>query len=433
MSKAVGKRAHDVFLSHAHVDVSFANEVRDWLESAGFVVWFDGQSMSAGQQIADALTRGISDSRAMLVLATAEAVSKGWVRYEVGVAIDEHARDADFKVIVACIGKADMDALGRGFSKIQIDEPVLDLDFAKKLLNAFHPTGSPVVPGRTRDAYVSLSWSNDDKAMSHAICTVARNEGFRLIGDSKDRPSYSDNRIRDVMSTCGALIAILPWRDAEEAWADDEPRGKNPYRYFLREVDLAAEMGLPCCVIAPEGLHRVDGDDSAWLRLPKDTIEAPEAVRSALSLLYDDWVEPTSEDTVFFSTELETDRMLKDGTVRHLIQAITQMRMITGPDLHQTNTTDAIIDQLKSAQVVIADLTGAGDEETNLNVAIEAGIAYSHGRAVRLIAQGGSRRPPFMLRNTGQFPKYQSDLDRLALLRKTASQFRRRVYDDPHV
>lgn len=56
------KRAHHVFLSHAHVDGRAVLRLRQWLAEAGIEVWFDREKMHAGQTFPSALTEGIADS-----------------------------------------------------------------------------------------------------------------------------------------------------------------------------------------------------------------------------------------------------------------------------------------------------------------------------------------------------------------------------------
>lgn len=96
MNTRIDRRPYDIFLSHAHVDAEFAAAVHRWPVAAGFRVWFDARAMAASDQINQALEEGIRSSRALIVLASAAAVDKGWVQHELGVAHDERNRDRSF-------------------------------------------------------------------------------------------------------------------------------------------------------------------------------------------------------------------------------------------------------------------------------------------------------------------------------------------------
>lgn len=55
-------------------------------------------------------------------------------------------------------------------------------------------------------------------------------------------------------------------------------------------------------------------------------------------------------------------------------------------------------------------------------------IVCGRRRNLRETVNGRTRRPPFMLQAAGQFDTYKNDLERMALIVKLASEFRRKVY-----
>jgi hypothetical protein len=87
MGIELNRRGFDAFLSHAHVDRSFVNQLYDWLTRiAGLEIWHDSKEMAAGTAIATGLNEGIEDCRGLIVVGSETALKSGWVRKEVNVA-----------------------------------------------------------------------------------------------------------------------------------------------------------------------------------------------------------------------------------------------------------------------------------------------------------------------------------------------------------
>lgn len=422
----ISRRPYDLFLSHAHIDRGFAEALYDWLSGpAGLRVWFDQTAMAAGRQINQGLERGIDQAKGALVIGTAEAVERGWVQQEFGHALDERARSqGQFTLIVLVVGGADGDLLGRGYSKIPVSEPRLDAALAGAILRALHPPRPPLIGSPLRDVYLSCSWRAEDRVATEDLARAARGQGLRLVGDSPDRPSYGEDRIASIMATCGAFLGLIPDRGEAVARSD----GKNPYRYFLREADLAESLGLPTLILAPEALAREDGSDAGWLRYGAGSLT--KAATPALDALYQRWAAPAREDHVFFATDLSAEASAFVETARRLIEAVTGMACLTGRDIQGPNIQDGIRAAVQSAQLVIADLSGDDPQGFNINVAAEVAIAWSAGRQLGLMAAGPARRLPFMLQAAGQLEGYGSEADRLGLIRRFAATARRRIVND---
>ena len=116
-----------------------------------------------------------------------------------------------------------------------------------------------------------------------------------------------------------------------------------------------------------------------------------------------------------------------DRDVRRLIETITGMPTVVGPDLMINNIQDAIMESISKAFLVIADISGDDNYRFNIDVSMEAAIARAQGRNLRLIARGEERRPPFMLRTAGQLRTYRNEAEYRGLMRQLAWPFRRRV------
>lgn len=77
------EREHDVFLSHATVDLPVARQLHDELHALGADVWIDDFSIRLGQNIVRAIDRGIASARVGVVLVTPAVIAgRPWVERE---------------------------------------------------------------------------------------------------------------------------------------------------------------------------------------------------------------------------------------------------------------------------------------------------------------------------------------------------------------
>ena len=315
MPPPVNRRDFDAFLSHAHVDRKFVDELYRWLtEVASMNIWYDAKQLPGGD-FAAGLTTGIERSRAAIIVASSDAIMRGWVKREVGIAQDEFSRSEDFRMIVLRIGDAKVDELLRGLSWIDVPGGELTAEIAASVLAAFHPLDRLPDPGKSRDVYVSASWQTDDNVSARAVCRKLVSSGFRLIGDSKTQRGFSDDRVADIMRSCGAAVVVLPYRNATDASATTPP-----YRYFLQELDQPLALELPTVVIADPRIRRADGADGGWLRQPTDSSQLSPEIDCAIAGLWDEWVEPSRRHTIFYATELTAEAARRGSDVRRLIE-----------------------------------------------------------------------------------------------------------------
>lgn len=417
MSLPIQKRDFDVFLSHAHVDAAFVSQLDRWLTAAGLRVWYDQRELAGGSLLATDLQAAIERCRAVLLVASEESLSRGWVKAEYNSAMDERANDEAFRVVALRLANANVKELMKGTTWIDLPGPNLDADSALAIIRALYPGDKRPVPQTARDVYVSCSWQSDDSDSARAVCKALVEQGFRLVGDARDQKGFGKGkRVERIIASCGALVGILPYREVETANASD-----GPYKYFLRELDVATGLGLPTIIVADPRIRRSDGPDADWLRVDTAATECPSAVTGKLSGLWEQWREPPSPQYVFCAMDLDSDVAQPGAPVRHLIERITGMSTIVGNEIHEENLQGAIIKRVCDAFVVLADIT-----DDNLNTCIEAGMALAAGTNVELVSRGKPRRPPFMLR-TLQMPTYEDDLARLAVLHRIVRPYRRRI------
>jgi TIR domain-containing protein len=418
MSLPVNKRDFDIFLSHAHKDAVFVSELDRWLtEKAGFSVWFDSRELGGGALLATDLQKAIERCRGMLLIASAESVSRGWVKAEYNSAMDERANDPAFRVVALRLPNANTDELMKGTTWIDVPGTRLDSHTAVAIVRAFYPGENLPNPATSRDAFVSCSWHGDDTASAHAVCRDLAKQGFRVIGDARDQKGFgTGNRVERIIASCGAFVAIVPFRDEASATVNE-----GPYKYFLREMDVAAGLGLPSIIVADPRVRREDGSDKTWLRMETDATECPRPIASAIDALWHQWCEPLKPQYVFCAMDLDSDAARAGGPIRHLVERITGMPTIVGNEIYEQPLHSAIMKKVCQAFLILADIS-----DDNVNACIEAGMGLAAGTNVELLAQGKPRRPPFML-GSAQMPTYDDEVERVAIVHKIARRYRRRI------
>lgn len=418
MTLPLHKRDFDLFLSHAHKDRDFVLGLDKWLtERAGLSVWYDARELGGGALLATDLQTAIERCRGILLIASGESVSQGWVKAEYNSAMDERANHDGFRVVALRLGNASVQNLMRGTSWIDVPDGRLDDKTALAILNAFYPGEKRPNPGTARDVYVSCSWQQDDNASALAVCRTLIDQGLRLIGDANDQKGFGKgDRVERIIASCGGFVCIIPYRNSGYA-----VEGEKPYKYFLSEIDFAAKYELPSVIVADPRVRRKDGADQDWLRMETGLTNCPDSVASALRCLWDEWYEPPGPHYVFCASDLDSDMVRAKGSIRHLIERVTGMPTIVGNEIHEEPLQPAIINKICNAFVVLADLT-----DDNLNTCIEAGMGLATRRNVELIARGEPRRPPFMLR-TLQMPNYTDNVDQIGLVHKVIRPYRRRI------
>ena len=246
--------------------------------------------------------------------------------------------------------------------------------------------------------------------------------GFRLIGDAKDQKGFKSNRIQSIIESCGAFVSVIPYRGAASASAS-----QAPYKYFLTEIDLAVRAKLPSPVVADPQVKRTDGDDSSWHRLETQASDCPKDIKGAIDSFWEEWSLPPRPHDIFLATDLASPGSRKYSAVRRLIERITGMRTVVGSEIREPDIQSSILQTIRNAFLVIADLSGSSDNNFNLDVCIEAGMAIAAETNVALVAKGKLRSPPFMLRHGGQLLAYEDDIEQLGVIHSLVREYRRRI------
>lgn len=417
MTLPINKRDFDVFLSHAHTDQALAARLDEWLTRAGFAVWYDARELPGGALLATDLQKAIGRCRGMLLVASGESMARGWVKLEYNAGMNERANHDAFRVVALRVANADVSELMQGISWIDLPEPQLTESVAMKAVTAFCPGEDQTRPDSAQDVYVSCSWQSQDSTSARAVCRELVRHQFRLIGDARDQMGFgAGDRVVRIIASCGGFVGIIPYRDEAVASASEQP-----YKYFLRELDLAVKQELPVVVVADPRVRRTDASDERWLRMDTDAKVCPGPVASALENLSDQWRSPPRPQYVFCAMDLDSEAARSVSPARGLIERVTGMSTIVGTEVREQAIRSGIMNKVRKAFLVVADIT-----DDNVNACIEAGMGLAADTNVELLARGQKRRPPFMLGDL-QLETYEDDVERIAVLHGIARRYRRRV------
>lgn len=229
-----------------------------------------------------------------------------------------------------------------------------------------------------------------------------------------------------IMCTCGAFVGIMPHRGD----------GKTS-RYILDEIAKAETLGLNGIIIADGQIKDLSELTSfPILKINNindiNTIQLKEFVNELK-------IERPKTPHVFYATNLDKDRRELNSLIRNLSGCVTATHCVLGEDINHGNLQQQIIDRIKTAYVMIADITGdqqciecahaekvGRDKTYRFNTCIEAGIARGAGTDLYLVAKQPRHTPPFMFRDIN-VRYYDNDCELLAIVHKILRPYRRSV------
>jgi tetratricopeptide (TPR) repeat protein len=94
----------DAFISHSSSDRALAERLATDLTKRGFSVWLDLGKLSHGESFQTAISRALTDSRAIILLIGSEGRSSDWQRFEWRKAVESTWSDPDKKLLGVLIG-----------------------------------------------------------------------------------------------------------------------------------------------------------------------------------------------------------------------------------------------------------------------------------------------------------------------------------------
>jgi len=417
------KKIYDIFLSHSSGDKEFTDKLHGLLELSGFHVWYDEKRLMGSTQLLSGLPKYIDDSEAFIVVLSQNSCKSSWVQDEYGYARGLMDKGELKTIIPIVIDDCEIPGFYNNYKWIDCKDGLIPRSFFA-ILTALY--GSSENMREEKDVYVSYSWRKEEQGIVNAVFRQLKRKQYRIIGDAGNQSVYDeDDRIRRIMNTCGAYVGILPYRGES-----------NTSRYILDEIHKAQECQLPGILIADSRV--VDFEVFTYPLLKIDiTSEIDETVLlNHINLLK---VERPKTPHVFFATNLDRERQTINEYIRNLSGVVTATRCILGEDISKGNLQQQIIERIRSAYVMIADITGdeqcikcesegkVGKDKTyRFNTCIEAGIARGANTDLFVIAKEPRKAPPFMFRDI-EVRHYSDDCTLLAIVHKILRGYRRCV------
>lgn len=417
-------KQYDIFLSHSSCDKSFCDKLYNLLEDAGFSVWYDETSLLPNSHLTSDLPDYIKKCRSLIVVLSNDSCKSDWVKEEYAYAKDLYHKK-ELTIIPIVIDDCEIPGFYNNYKWIDCKKGLTPFSFFM-ILSAMY--GSSENMRKKKDVYVSYSWRKEEQKLVEIVFDRLKRNQYRLIGDAGDQSVYDENnRIGKIMDTCGAYVGILPYR-----------KDSNTSPYILDEIKIAQEHGLPGILIADDRIEGIDEYTSIYktLKVNPDDESIKEKILDFISELKP--VMPKNPH-VFFATNLDKQRKTINGFIRNLSGYVTSTRCILGEDIDNTNLQQQIINRIKNAYVMIADITGdsqcyecekpgteSKDKIYRFNTCIEAGIARGADTDLFIIAKEPRKSPPFMFRDIN-VRYYNDDCELLAIIHKVLRGYRRTI------
>jgi len=415
------KRDNDFFVSYGHSDLGRITPLVDLLKRlCGLRVWIDESGGNAAKRSSELLAGAIGNARGALFCLSEAWKRSSWCKDEYDVSLCEQRANTGFEIV--CLRLDDVEPPGWFNVSEVIDLRELNPSAIARLLRSL----ASDVPRRfdnTEDVYLAAPWSRPS-LLTNEIFEALSRMGWRLVGDNPTQRHLGEKRIESIQRTTRGIVAVMP-HDPSQPDSATSP-------YILQEAQLAVSLGKPVLLLAEPGVRPPEDLVSGAFRGQSYTLSTDTDGRAALSMLLEDFDEMLQhqphDDTgafIFFAASLRGTPAEADD-ISTVIERSSNMRCVRGERLSGDNVQTAIIDLIKRATVVIADVS-----DDHRNTLIEAGIAMGCGTRLKLIC----REPPvglplkkrFMFEGQELF-WYKTPEQRLALCYYFARQFRRHVY-----
>ncbi len=414
------KRGYDFFVSYGHADLQPVRALVSFLRKpCGLSVWFDAQSGNAAQRSSELLAAGLGNARGALIALSDAWMQSSWCRNEYEVALAEQRAHDGFEVVVIRIDDTEAPTW------MNVAEIIDFREFNGTSVARLLQSLSSDVPHRfdnDQDVYLAAPWSRPTEATRVALKAL-RLGGWRLVGDPPEASSQGADRISGVLRTTRGAIAVLGLDPTRQ------PACASPF--ILEEAGLAVHAGSPLLLLAESGVNVPDplaaGAFGGGPVVLAATSEKDPDLQAVLQSFDDELSGVAHDDSdayIFLAGSLRYDQTESDELVAVLERA-SNMPCVRGERLGGENVQAAIIDRVRRAAVVIADVT-----DDPRNTLIEAGVAMGSGTPLKLIvhAPGGViPKKRFMFEGHEVFG-YATPEERLGLCYWIARQFRRRVY-----
>jgi hypothetical protein len=415
------KRDDDFFVSYGHGDVARVKSLIDLLKRVcGLHVWFDGADGNSAMRSSELLAGAIRNARGAIFCLSEAWKRSTWCKNEYEVALAEQRTHDGFEIVSLRLD--DVEPPG-WFNVAEIlDLRQFDRSSTARLLRSLS-TDIPHRFDNAEDVYLATPWSRRS-ALTLETLEALRRTGWRLVGDAPNLKHLGESRVEAIQRTTRGVVALLP-HDPSEPGVATSP-------HILKEVRWALGLGKPLLLLAEPGVELQEDLLHVAFRGAVVALASSSEKRAVLANVLEDFDEAlkyvTHDDTrayVFFAASLRGDPDEADD-ITSVIERSSNMCCIRGERLSGGNVQNAIIDLIRRAALVIADVS-----DDHRNTLIEAGIAMGSGTTLKLICRappdGAPPKKRFMFEGL-EIYWYRTPEERLGLCFYFARQFRRRVY-----
>jgi hypothetical protein len=415
------KRKDDFFVSYGHADVMRVAPLVDFLKrTCGLSVWFDGVEGNASVRSSKLLSGAIGNSRGALFCVSETWKRSTWCEGEFEVALTQQREFDGFEIVAIQLDNVDPPDWLKVSEIIDMRQPN-----GKAIGRLLKSLGSdpPHRFDNAEDVYLAAPWSRPSPLVRDTF-EVVRRMGWRLVGDTPTFKHLGEGRIAAIQRTTRGVVALLPH--------DPHQPGTATSPYILEEARLASTIGKPLLLLSEPEVVLPDDLPSAAFRHTAIRLGATADDRAALAAAladFDELLHHSPHDDsgafIFFAASLRGDPSETED-IATVIERASNMQCVRGERLSGDNAQSAIIDLIRRAAVVIADVS-----DDHRNTLIETGIAMGSGTRLKLMcrepADGTTVKKRFMFEGQ-EFHWYRSAEERLGLGYYFARQFRRRVY-----
>jgi hypothetical protein len=412
------KREYDLFLSYGHADVARVEPiVRLLTKKAGLKVWFDAEMGNAATRSAELLSDAIENSRAAMFLLSEGWTRSTWCKGEYNKSLVEQRAEEEFAIVAARLDEIE----APGWFEIAeiVDFRETSPRAVARIISSLGGPGPRRVDNRY-DVYLSAPWSKPTALTDLALTALKRRDlGWRLIGDAPNYKHLGEARVERIVRTTRGMVAVLPF------YSNRGVEKTSPY--ILEEAQIARAIGKPLLILSEPGVV-VPQELALYASHSMTLAPSSDAKTDLLDALnaFDEIMQQLPEDDtgafIFYAGSLKARA---DG-LKTVIQRGSNMPFEMGEGLSGANAPKAIVDLIRRAALVIADVS-----DDRRNTMIEVGAAMALDKELRLLVKndppGATPKKAFMLEGR-EVLGYDNAEEHLSLCYNFARQYRRKVY-----
>jgi hypothetical protein len=415
------KRDYDFFVSYGHGDLDRVVPLVNLLKrECGMRIWFDGADGNASMRSSDLLGRAIGNARGALFCLSESWKGSSWCRGEYDVSLSEQREHDGFEIVNLRLDDVEPPTWFHIAEIVDMREN--NASAIARLLRSLD-SHAPHRADNKQDVYLAAPWGRPSPLAREAFETLS-STGWRLVGDAPNLKHLGEQRIAAIQRTTRAVVALMPF-DASQAGIATSP-------HILEEARLALKVGKRLLLLIEPGVDPpqelvTDAFQSQAFALAHGA-EGREALKAVLDDFDDELDHVSHDDTgsfIFFASSLRAHPAEADD-IESVIVRSSNMPCVRGERLAAENVQTAIIDRIRRAAVLIADVS-----DDHRNTLIEVGVAMGCGTQVKLMCRkpidGAPLKKRFMFEGQ-EYYWYSTPEERLGLCYYFARQFRRRVY-----